>query len=41
MLKILPFQPTDQPATKALILDGLVEHLRTGVNAPCYKYKAR
>lgn len=26
MIKIFPFQPTDQPAVKALILDGLVDH---------------
>ena len=26
MIKILPFRPKDQPAVKALILDGLVEH---------------
>ena len=26
MIKILPFRPQDQPAVKALILDGLVEH---------------
>lgn len=26
MIKILSFQPADQPAAKTLILDGLVEH---------------
>ncbi len=26
MIKIIPFQPTDQPTAKALILDGLVDH---------------
>ena len=26
MLKIIPFQPADQTAVKALVLDGLVEH---------------
>ena len=26
MIKILPFRPQDQPAVKALILDGLIEH---------------
>jgi putative acetyltransferase len=26
MIKIISFRPTDQPAAKALILDGLVDH---------------